>query len=131
MSIPVHSRAHDLWIISRGGLILTAIYFLGTWLAGFLPIPVPGAVIGMVIVFALLQTRILPLQWVDQGAVWLLSFLGLFYVPYGVGIVQSGELISLWGGHIVLIVLVTVLVVFLVTARFYQKFSRTTDFNDA
>lgn len=131
MSNPALSWSRDFWIILRGGLILTAIYFLGTWLSAFLPVPVPGAVIGMVIVFVLLKTRILPLQWVDSGAVWLLSFLGLFYVPYGVGIVQSGELISLWGGHIVLMALVTVLVVFLVSARFYQKFSRTSDFNNA
>ncbi len=104
----------------RGFLILTAIFLIGKWVAGYLPFPVPGAVIGMVVVFGLLQLRILPLSWVDTAAVWLLSFLGLFYVPYGVGIVESGPLIEEWGIEIIGVMVLTIVVVFFASGWIFQ-----------
>ena len=103
-----------------GFLILTAIFLIGQWVAGYSPFPVPGAVIGMVVVFGLLQLRILPLAWVDTAAVWLLSFLGLFYVPYGVGIVESGPLIEEWGMEIIVVMVLTIVVVFFASGWVFQ-----------
>lgn len=100
------------------------LYFLGEWIAGYLPIPVPGAVIGMIAAFLLLQFHIIPLNWVDTAAVWLLIFMGLFYVPYGVGIVESGDLIEQWGLKIIGLVLVTVLSVFVVSGLLFQSLVR-------
>lgn len=102
----------SIWQGIQGILILIAVYFGGEWLARFIPFPVPGSVLGLVLIFALLQFRILPLDWVDRGAIWLLAFLGLFYVPYGVGIVKSGPLVAQWGWQILIIIVVTVLSVF-------------------
>lgn len=111
-----------MWDGFRGLIILTVLYLIGEWMSGYIPFPVPGAVLGMVIVFALLQLHLLPLAWVNAGAVWLLSFMGLFYVPYGVGIVDSGELIQEWGVPIIIIMGVTVLTVFGVSAWIFQNF---------
>lgn len=119
-----------IWKGVRGFLILTAIFLIGQQISGYLSFPVPGAVIGMVMVFGLLQLRILPLVWVDTAAVWLLSFLGLFYVPYGVGIVESGPLIEEWGVEVILVMVVTILVVFFSSGWTFQRLVKTNSQSD-
>lgn len=111
---------YDLWGLVRGFVILMGLYLLGEWMAKYLPIPVPGAVIGMVIMFLLLRFRVVPLSWVDSVSVLLLTFMGLFYIPYGVGIIESGEMIERWGLEILGLVLLTVLSVFFVSGRLFQ-----------
>lgn len=118
------------WSGIRGVLVLTGLYFAGEWLAGFITFPVPGSVVGMALVFVLLQFRVLPLHWVDTGTTWLLAFLGLFYVPYGVGIVESGPLIGEWGLRIVGIIAVTVLVVFAFSGRVFRLLLKHSSVSD-
>lgn len=127
-SIHPHIRTAGKGI--AGVLLLTGLYFIGEWLAGYIPFPVPGSVVGMVLVFVLLQLGVLSLKWVETATVWLLSFLGLFYVPYGVGIVESGPLIGEWGLQILAIIVVTVLSVFAFSGwvfRFFLSLTKTGD----
>lgn len=113
-----------------GFLILLLLYFTGEWIAGFSPVPVPGAVVGMMLMFSLLRFRIIPLAWVETSASWLLLFMGLFYIPYGVGIAESKDLISTWGWQIILLILITVLTVFFATAKIFQTFIKEKRFHD-
>ncbi|MBI2394795.1 MAG: CidA/LrgA family protein [Deltaproteobacteria bacterium] len=46
--------------------------------------PIPGGVIGAVVLAVLLLTDVLPLRWVEDGADVLLANLGLFFVPAAV-----------------------------------------------
>lgn len=112
MTSEIRKTITRAWEGVRGILILMAVYFAGEWVSKFIPFPVPGSVLGLLLIFALLQFRILPLAWVDRGAIWLMAILGLFYVPYGVGIVKSGPLVAQWGWQILIIIVVTVLSVF-------------------
>lgn len=47
-------------------------------LARTLHLPVPGSILGMVVLFILLQTRVVKLRWIEVGAAWLLGELLLF-----------------------------------------------------
>lgn len=105
-----------------GFLILFLLYFTGEWIAGFSPVPIPGAVVGMILIFSLLHFHIIPLAWVETSASWLLLIMGLFYIPYGVGITENKDLISTWGWQIIFLILLTVLTVFFTTAKIFQKF---------
>lgn len=120
MTINIRAVFLHLWKGVRGFLILTSIFLIGQWIAGYLIFPVPGAVIGMVLIFGLLQLGWLPLIWVDTAAAWLLGFLGLFYVPYGVGIVDSGPLIKEWGWEIIAVMALTTVVVFFASGWLFQ-----------
>ena len=100
--------------------VLFLIYFVGAWCAQWINFPIPGSVIGMLIIFLMLQFRLIRLDWVQPGAQWLLTYLGLFYVPYGVGIINSGDLLAGWGWQITILVAVTVLSVFTLTGKIYQ-----------
>ncbi|MCL6637345.1 MAG: CidA/LrgA family protein [Alicyclobacillus sp.] len=73
-----------LWIIA----------WVGEALVRWAHWPVPGGLVGAGLLFLLLQSGILRLAWIEQGADWLLQELLLFYVPASVGIVQYIH--SLW-----------------------------------
>lgn len=113
-----------------GFLILLILFLLGEWIAGWIPFPVPGAVVGMILIFALLQSRIIPLSWVEKAADYILIFMGMFYIPYGVGIVESGHLLTEWGIPILGLVVVTVLSVFLLSGHLFQYLTKKKSLTD-
>jgi holin-like protein len=70
-----------------GLAILMALNVLGTWIVRATGAPVPGSVIGMLLLTALLQTGLLPVARVRAAAELLVRHLALLYVPAGVALV--------------------------------------------
>lgn len=67
---------------------------IGTAIQLLFRLPVPGAVIGMVLLFAALVVRRKPLGAIDKASKLLLRFLPLMFVPAGVGVVDQFGLIA-------------------------------------
>jgi holin-like protein len=67
---------------------LWAFLALGKLAEALLHLPVPGSVIGMVLLWLALETGVVRLAWLEPGARTLLGTLGLLFVPAGVGFVQ-------------------------------------------
>jgi holin-like protein len=84
-------------------------------LVNWLHWPVPGSIIGMVILFILLQTRVVRLSWIEAGANWLLAELLLFFIPSAVGVMDYGPMLEHNGMSILLIVLLGTFIVMAVT----------------
>ncbi|HEY9532542.1 MAG TPA: CidA/LrgA family protein [Burkholderiales bacterium] len=59
-----------------------------------LPVPVPGGVIGLVALFALLRTGFLKPSAVDQAAGLLVRHLAFFFVPIAIGLMGLGETLA-------------------------------------
>lgn len=57
-------------------------------------LPVPGAVLGMVLLFAVLLVRKSPPREIDRAAKLLLRYLPLLFVPAGVGVIDQFGLIG-------------------------------------
>jgi holin-like protein len=55
-------------------------------------LPLPGNLIGMVLLFLLLTAKIIPLHWVKEGSSILLKHLSLFFIPIAVGLMSYGDL---------------------------------------
>ncbi len=98
-----------------------------------LHLPVPGPVVGLVLLFVALIFRdryarfaLGPLRGgaVEGTAKGLLAHLSLFFVPAGVGVVQQLDLIAQHGLAIFLILAASVLVTLLVTAGTFLLASR-------
>lgn len=68
--------------------LLWAFAGLGGLITRSAGLAIPGSVIGMVLLWIALETRIVRLQWVEGGARLLLAALGLLFVPAGAGFVQ-------------------------------------------
>lgn len=63
------------------------------WLAAFSGMPVPGNVLGIVLLYILLSSGLLPERLVSTGAAFLLRHLVFFFVPIAVGLMNFGDVI--------------------------------------
>lgn len=69
-----------------GFLLLVALQWLGGWMMARLRAPIPGSVVGMVLLAAGIQLRVIPRRLVRASAELLVRHLTLLYVPAGVGV---------------------------------------------
>jgi holin-like protein len=98
---------------------LWAFLTLGSAVAGTLGLPLPGSVVGMVLLWGALEAKIVRLEWLDRGATTLLGVLGLLFVPAGVGFVQFLGAGSAWVAAVA-VVAVGALVTLTVTGHVVQ-----------
>ena len=75
-------------------LIIAMICFAGEFLNYLLPLPVPGSVYGMVLLFLLLCTGILRLEQIQDTADYLLSLMPLFLVEPGISLITAFDVIG-------------------------------------
>ncbi len=72
---------------------LLGLNLLGRWIAQSLHLPLPGSVIGMLLLFCLLMTRVIRLEWVEPTAALFNRHLAFFFVPIAVGLLAYGSVI--------------------------------------
>ncbi|MFC7370642.1 CidA/LrgA family protein [Fictibacillus iocasae] len=99
---------------------LFLLYFLsaaGGFAAKVLHLPLPGSIIGMLLLFALLSMNIIRPERVQYGCETLLRFLPVFFVPITVGAIMYPSLLSLKGVIYVLILIITTLVMLVAAAK--------------
>lgn len=97
--------------VLAGLALLLAFQLAGEVAAPLLPIPIPGPVVGMVLLLAALGFGLVRLEWVKGAADALLSRMGLFFVPAGVGVIAHTELLRReWLPIVVALVVSTVAV---------------------
>jgi holin-like protein len=103
---PVRRRSDALPAALDGALglaILTGFWAGGDVLARVLPgFPLTGSLWGMLALFAVLSAGWLPERRVRRAAAFLVRWLGLLFVPVGVGVVAYGELVIREAGAIAL-----------------------------
>lgn len=80
-------------------------------LAAWLNIGIPGSILGIVVVFILLEAKILRLEWIELGANWLLAELLLFFIPAAVGIMKYFPMLEAEGLQILAVVLFSTVIV--------------------
>lgn len=103
-----------LWVIFQGGNLIVALLHL----------PLPGNVLGMLILFGLLSAKIIPLPWVEEGAALLLKHLAFFFIPIAVGLMNWGSLFSVSGLILVLALLTSALLSISLTGWLVQTIQR-------
>ncbi|RDY71377.1 CidA/LrgA family protein [Halobacillus trueperi] len=67
---------------------LYIIYLLGTLIQNTFNLFIPGSVIGLVILFALLSLKIVPEHWFKQGVGFMIKHLPFFFIPATVGVMS-------------------------------------------
>ncbi|MBD2864594.1 CidA/LrgA family protein [Paenibacillus oceani] len=88
------------------GIALQILFFVGIAqiadvLASILPIPVPGSIVGIVLLFVLLKLKIVRLGWIEQGSNWLIAQMLLFFIPATVGIMNYKSMFMTSGLRII------------------------------
>jgi holin-like protein len=97
--------------------------FLGTLVKQIIPLPIPASMFGLFLLFLALCCKVIKLEWVEQGAKWLMAELLLFFIPSAVGIVNYQQIISLQGAEIVLLIAFSTMIVMGMTALTAEKIS--------
>ncbi|MBI4805089.1 MAG: CidA/LrgA family protein [Desulfovibrio sp.] len=72
-------------------ILLCAIYWGSRWLVDATGLPLPGNVVGVVVLFTLLCLGVIKLEHIAGAADFLLKHLVFFFVPITVGLME-------WGG---------------------------------
>lgn len=104
--------------------ILWVIFALGNFIVSVLKLPLPGNVVGMLVLFFLLSTKIVPVQWIEEGAGLLLTHLAFFFIPIAVGLMVWGGLFAASGTWLVLILISTALLSIAITGQIVQVLNR-------
>ena len=76
--------------------VLFAFTALGEGTVHALNAPLPGSVVGMLLLWLALSARVIRLEWVERAADSLLGVLGLLFVPAGVGIMTYLDAWRMW-----------------------------------
>lgn len=92
--------------ISRLTIILS-ISLLGEMLNAWIPLPIPGSIYGLVLMFAGLYTGIIPLEKVQSTGRFLIEIMPVMFIPAAVGLIDS------WGA--VKPILIPVLIIMVVS----------------
>ncbi|OAN17944.1 hypothetical protein A3K86_03230 [Photobacterium jeanii] len=98
----------------RAFSIILICLFLGKSSQSLLGLPIPGSIIGMLLLFGLLSAGLIRANWVQSGCHILIRYMALLFVPVGVGLMDHLSLISANSLPILLSTIGSSLVVFLV-----------------
>jgi len=99
------------WQYLRAFAIIYLCLWAGKAVALLLPISIPGSILGMLILFALLASQILPVNWVKPGCHLIIRYMALLFVPISVGVMSHTDILSAQFGPIVISCVVSTFVV--------------------
>lgn len=80
-------------------------------LSDWLHLPIPGTILGIIVLFLLLKLNIVKLDWIEAGASWLLAELLLFFIPAAVGIMKYIPMLKSNGLQILVVVISSTVIV--------------------
>ncbi|WP_078432287.1 CidA/LrgA family protein [Metabacillus halosaccharovorans] len=101
--------------------LLYIIFFIGEWIQLITHMPIPGSIIGMIILFLALIFKVIRREWISLGSNFLLNNLPLLFVPATVGIIDYLELFSGYGFLSLIISFVSTMVVFIASSIISEK----------
>lgn len=97
----------------RQAALILGIYFLGQIIQLSFSIPVPGSVIGMILLLILLCTGIIKVEMIEDISNFLLDNLAFFFIPAGVGLLASFSILK---GNIFAIVSISLISTIIIIA---------------
>ena len=114
LNIRLRYLIHRSRLVQIGALV-------GFWLAGeaivrITKLPVPGGIIGMVMVLMLLATHRISLFSIRRGAGWFLAEMLLFFVPAVLAVLDHQEFLGPLGFKLLAVIVGSTLAVMIVTA---------------
>ncbi|ACG71333.1 LrgA family protein [Anaeromyxobacter sp. K] len=105
-------------------LALGAFWGAGALAARALRLPLPGGVVGMLLLLAALRLGVVRAEWLERGAAWLFRHMLLFFIPAAVGAIQYPELLGSEGARALAVVAVSTVLVMAVTGATVEWLAR-------
>ena len=102
-------------------LIIIGISLAGEILKYILPLPIPASIYGMAILFIALLTGIIKLKDVRETGKFLIEIMPLMFIPAGVGLITSWNVLKPMLIPVGIITVLTVITVMISTGHVSQK----------
>ena len=107
--------------------IIILISFIGELLNLLIPLPIPGSVYGLVIMFTCLCLKIIKLDNIHTTSKFLIEIIPLMFIPAGVGLMTSFADLKPILLEVTVITIVTTILVMAVTGIIAQLMTRKKD----
>jgi len=104
--------------------VLLGIAMLGNKVTQAYYLHVPGSIIGIFFIVLLLETKIIPLEWLETGANILITELILFFIPSAVGVIQYQQIMLANGARIGLVIFLSTVTVMMCTGFLAELVSK-------
>lgn len=101
-------------------LIIFGFSFIGNVISNVFRLPVPGSILGMILLFLALQFKILEFRHVDEAGSFLINNMTILLLPAGVGIMAKWNLISHFWAQILLIVVAALIINMLILGKLVE-----------
>ena len=101
-------------------LYILSFSFIGEVLQAAIPLPIPAAIYGLVLLLLALSTGLLKVHQVEDAANWLISVMPILYVPICVKILEYWGVISQSAAAIITITVASTFLVFAVSGLVTQ-----------
>lgn len=108
-------------------LFLWLLNELGYFLVRTFDLPIPGSVIGMIILLVLLVTGVVKLNWIEDASSLLIKHLAFFFIPIAVGLMNFGSFFLKSGLSFLIVVIGSIVVGIYVTGFVSQGLVKKKD----
>ncbi|NBG87746.1 CidA/LrgA family protein [Isachenkonia alkalipeptolytica] len=102
-------------VVIRELLIILGILFVGEVISRGTGMPVPGNVLGLLILLGLLWGKVIKIEMIEKSTSFFLGYLAFFFLPAAVGLLGIFHLIRSQWWQITLITIGTTILVMVVT----------------
>ena len=106
--------------IFREAIIILGIYLVGELISKGFSLPLPGNIIGMIILLVLLFAKVIKVEKIESISTFFLDHLSFFFITAGVGLISSFSSIKDSLIYILLLCLITTAIVVISTGTIVQ-----------
>ena len=101
-------------------VIILAFSFVGEALSLLIPLPIPGSIYGVVLLFLALETKLVKLAAIKDVSDFLISFMPVMFIPAATGLMASWDILRANVVAYAVIVVITTVVVMGVSGSITQ-----------
>lgn len=116
--------ARRLAILLLQIIVLFLFSYLGDWISTLFNLPIPGSIVGLLLLFLCLYFKVIPETYIKDGAGFILVMLPLFFIPATVGIIQYPNFLSGKGVILIGIVMISTFLTMIISgysSQFVEK----------
>lgn len=100
--------------------IIWAIYQIAAYIVKVFHLPVPASVLGILILFIALSTKVIKLKYIGEMAYFFNRHLAFFFLPYTIGLMGFGGLMKASGIEILFIIIASTTIGLIITSSTSQ-----------
>lgn len=98
-------------------LIILVINFVGVIIQNIFNLPLPGTILGMLILFVLLWTKVLKVESIEKVCDFLILNMIIFFLPPAVELLEYMALLKTGFFKIIILLIVTTVITMIVTGK--------------